>query len=330
MVDSSSHTLVCSVLFVDIPEYSKCTVAEQLQLKRVFSRVMTHALEPVPENDRILLDTGDGAAATFLGPPEDAMFAALALRENQDHLPLRMGINLGPVRLMNDLNGQLNIVGDGINVAQRVMDFADPGQLLVSRSFFEVASRLSKEYAALFKAEGSRNDKHERAHEIYSVVPEAHSGLRTSETEVRLRTRRDFVARVVAEVVPTPESAETTLDPALAQQPASVFDAGSNLIISGYTEQSVNKALADLAAQGARALSPATKVSNKWLATSEHPRAKAAECKVVDVGMTRVITGPTREAVTVKVDDLATLGYKLVQDIEQAGGVWTAVCESDR
>ena len=312
MVDSSSHTLVCSVLFVDIPEYSKCTVAEQLQLKRIFNRIIAHALEPIPENDRILLDTGDGAAVTFLGPPEDAMFSALAVRENQDHLPVRMGINLGPVRLMNDLNGQLNIVGDGINVAQRIMDFSEPGQLLVARSFFEVASRLSKEYAALFKAEGARDDKHQRT------------------PEVRLRTRRDFVAKVVAEVVSTPESADTDLDPALARQPASVFDAGSNLIISGYTEQSVNKALADLAAQGARALSPATKVSNKWLATCEHPRAKVTECKVVDLGMTRVITGPTREAVAGKVDELASLGYKLVQDIEPAGSMWTAVCESDR
>lgn len=328
MVDSSSHTLVCSVLFVDIPEYSKCSVAEQLQLKRILNRIMLNALAPVPASDRVLLDTGDGAAITFLGPPEDALFAGLAIRENEDHLPVRMGINLGPVRLMTDLNGQLNIVGDGINVAQRIMDFAAPGQLMVSRSFYEVASRLTKEYAALFEPEGARDDKHKRTHEVYSVVAEAHSGLRNSETETRLRTRRDFVAKVVAEVVPTPS--ELALDPALAQQPANVFDAGSNLIISGYTEQSVNAALAELAAQGARALSPATKVSSKWLATCEHPRVKATECKVVDFGISRVITGPTREAVAIKVEDLAALGYKMVQGIEEAGGTWTAVCVSDR
>ena len=61
-----------------------------------------------------------------------------------------MGINLGPVRLVKDLNGQTNILGDGINVGQRVMSFADPGQLLVSRSFYEVVSRLSDEYENLF------------------------------------------------------------------------------------------------------------------------------------------------------------------------------------
>lgn len=330
MIDSSSHTLVCSVLFVDMPDYSKHSVAEQLLLKRVFNRVLENALKPVSEHDRVLLDTGDGAAITFLGPPEDALFTGLAMRENKDDLPMRMGINLGPVRLMNDLNGQLNIVGDGINVAQRVMNFAQPGQLLVSRPFFEVASRLTKEYAALFKSEGARDDKHHRAHEVYSVISEAHSSLRASETEVLMRTRRDFVARVVREVLPEAEPEVEAIDPELARQEASIFDAGSNMIISGYTEASVNKALADLAAQGALALSPATKVSNKWIATSEHPRVKVAECKVVDLGISRVITGPTRETVAAKVEELASLGYQLVQDIEQAGNMWTAVCESNR
>ncbi len=32
----------------------------------------------------------------------------------------------------------------------------------------------------------------------------------------------------------------------------------------------------------------------------------------------------------VKVDELAQLGYQLIQDIEEAGGKWTAVCESNR
>ncbi len=330
MTDSSSHTLVCSVLFVDMPGYSKHPVAEQLMLKRVFNRMVENALKPVSEHDRVLLDTGDGVAVTFLGPPEDALFTGLAMRENEYELPVRMGINLGPLRMMNDLNGQLNIVGDGINVAQRVMDFSEPGQLLVSRSFYEVASRLSREYAELFKSEGKRDDKHNRIHEVYSVVAEAHSGLRTSETESRLRTRRDFVAKVVREVVPEVGPDEVELDPALAQRPANVFDAGSNMIISGYTEASVNKALTDLAAQGARALSPATKVSNKWIATCEHPRIRKMECKVVDIGNSRIVTGPTRETVANKVDELRQLGYQLVQDIEQAGEMWTAVCESNR
>ena len=92
------------------------------------------------------LDTGDGAAISFLGNPEDALNVAMTMRnaiqESASPLDVRFGVNLGPVRLIKDLNGQLNIIGDGINVAERVMSFSSAGQLLVSRSYYEVVSRL--------------------------------------------------------------------------------------------------------------------------------------------------------------------------------------------
>ena len=175
-MESSSRTLVCSVLFLDIVEYSKKAVADQLHLKQSFNQLLAKALEQVAQRDRIILDTGDGAAVTFMGDPEDALFAAMAVRDaavafpqGPGALPTRLGINLGPVRLVKDLNGQMNIIGDGINVAQRVMSFARPGQLLVSRSFYEVVSCLSRDYSNLFQHEGSRTDKHVREHEVYSV-----------------------------------------------------------------------------------------------------------------------------------------------------------------
>src|SRR5437764_7414333 len=181
-MESSGRTLVCSVLFLDIVEYSKKPVSEQLQLKQEFNRALTKALEPVPARDRIILDTGDGAAVTFMGDPEDALFAAMAMRDSAGALAARLGVNLGPVRLVKDLNGQLNIIGDGINVAQRVMSFARPGQLLVSRSFYEVVSCLSRDYASLFHHEGARTDKHVREHDVYSVVGGTPASRRLAET----------------------------------------------------------------------------------------------------------------------------------------------------
>jgi class 3 adenylate cyclase len=168
-MESSGRTLVCSVLFLDIVEYSKKPVADQLQLKQAFNAALGRALEEVAPRDRIILDTGDGAAITFLGDPEDALFASISMRDAAAVLGVRAGVNLGPVRLVKDLNGQVNIIGDGINVAQRVMSFAQSGQLLVSRSFYEVVSCLSRDYASLFRHEGARTDKHVRDHEVYSV-----------------------------------------------------------------------------------------------------------------------------------------------------------------
>jgi hypothetical protein len=82
---------------------------------------------------------------------------------------VRFGINLGPVRVVNDINGRPNIIGDGINVAQRIMSFAQPNQILVSRSYYEITSRLTQEISQMFDYSGVKHDKHVRDHEVYSV-----------------------------------------------------------------------------------------------------------------------------------------------------------------
>jgi len=185
-VENAGRTLVCSVLFLDIVEYSRISVAEQLDFKQRFNDALRKALEQVAARDRVVLDTGDGAAVTFLGDPEDALFSAMAFRDATRALPVRLGINLGPVRLMRDVNGQINMIGDGINVAQRIMSFAVPNQLLVSRSFYEVVSCLSRDYASLFQYEGARTDKHVRAHEVYAVGGSAPAARRVAETALRM------------------------------------------------------------------------------------------------------------------------------------------------
>ena len=201
-MDSAGRTLVCSVLFLDIADYSQKPVAEQLQLKQSFNQALGVALEHVAPRDRIILDTGDGAAITFMGDPEDALFASMAMRDLASGVPVRSGVNLGPVRLVKDLNGQMNIIGDGINVAQRVMSFSRPGQLLVSRSFYEVVSCLSRDYASLFRHEGSRTDKHVRAHEVYAVVGATPAPRRVDEAEARSESTPPGAAGWLAGVGP--------------------------------------------------------------------------------------------------------------------------------
>jgi class 3 adenylate cyclase len=182
MLDTANRTFICSVVFIDLVGYSKKPVTEQIRLKTSLTNNLSEAIKDIPINDRIILDTGDGAAISFLGDPEDALFVTLSLREamareaeaagedagsGDDNV--RMGINLGPVKLVKDINGHPNIIGDGINVAQRIMSFARPGQIVVSRSYYDVVSNLASEYAKLFTYEGSRTDKHVREHEIYVV-----------------------------------------------------------------------------------------------------------------------------------------------------------------
>lgn len=172
----SKRTWLSSVVFLDIVGYSKCPVAEQIQIKDHMNGIIAEAIAEVAESDRIVVDSGDGAAMCFLGDPEDALFSAVKARDAfataADDAPqykVRIGINLGPVKVVRDINQRANVLGDGINVAQRVMAFAKDNQILVSRSFFEVISCLSQEYAELFHYRGAHRDKHVREHQVYEV-----------------------------------------------------------------------------------------------------------------------------------------------------------------
>jgi hypothetical protein len=178
------RTWLCSVVFLDIVSYSKQSVEIQMEWKERFNRYLAVGIQELAENDRVILDTGDGAAICFLGDPEAAMFCAMKLRSfmvdeeaaRGGGMRCRIGINLGSVKLIKDINGNLNAVGDGINVAQRVMSFAGDNQILVSRSFYEVVSCLSDSYSALFKYGGVRKDKHVREHTVYDLLAPGSEG----------------------------------------------------------------------------------------------------------------------------------------------------------
>ena len=136
MNDRLNKTSICSVVFLDIIDYSKKSDSEQIDVKIQFNDLISRSLKSVAQTDRIILDTGDGVAIALMGSPEDAMFVALTIRDgilksnvnNSTPLYVRFGINLGPVRIVSDINGQPNIIGDGINVAQRIMSFAQANQ----------------------------------------------------------------------------------------------------------------------------------------------------------------------------------------------------------
>jgi class 3 adenylate cyclase len=198
------RTWLCSVVFVDIVQYSRQSVELQMAWKSRLNRYIAEGIQDVPEVDRVMLDTGDGAALCFLGDPEPAMLCGLRLLGSLRHaeprenpMTARIGIHLGPVRLVRDINSNLNAVGDGINAGQRVMSFANENQILVSRSFFEVASCLSERYEHLFTFAGVRRDKHDRQHTLYELRPPPG----TSETEAATLSTRTPPAGVDAAVL---------------------------------------------------------------------------------------------------------------------------------
>ena len=172
------RTTTAAVLFLDIASYTKQPDSKQLELKAQFSQLLTDSLASLDSGERIALDTGDGAAIGFLQHPADALESAVRFRTkliankhfDYPELRIRVGIHLGPVSLVKDVNGQINMLGDGINSAQRVMSFAGLDQILVSRAYFDFVSSMSDEYDKLFRYRGSQKDKHGREYRVYELV----------------------------------------------------------------------------------------------------------------------------------------------------------------
>ena len=249
MLEQGNRTFIGSVCFVDIVGYSRQSVSEQIMLKDRFTSLLSESLKDVAPDQRIILDTGDGAALSFLGDPEDALFVSMNMRDFLsratvervaaesanaqggevpviNELSLRIGVNLGPVKLIRDINGQPNIVGDGINVAQRIMSFADPGQIVVSRSYYDVVSVISDEYAKLFKYEGSRTDKHVREHEIYIVGESAAAFSQAKAGMVDRAASTNTKAQVDVVGVPTGTFPFKRVNAANTAAPASLIPGG--------------------------------------------------------------------------------------------------------
>ena len=172
------RTIVASFLFTDLVGFSKGTAAEQYSVKARLTASLRRDLAMLSESDYWIKDTGDGALIAFVSNPEHALYVALALGHDYGAASvdgstvsssLRTGLHLGTVKESTDLEGRRNFVGDGINAAKRIMDFAVPGQITASRSFFEAIANLDSAYGALFEHLGAPDDKHGRTHELYAV-----------------------------------------------------------------------------------------------------------------------------------------------------------------
>src|SRR5881275_2537540 len=191
------------VLFIDIVGYSKLLIheqSEQIQKLKEIVRGTGQFRLAEAEGKLLRLPTGDGGALVFRTTPEAPVLCALEISKalkNHPELHVRMGIHSGPVNEVTDINEQANIAGAGINIAQRVMDCADAGHILLSKHVAEDLQHYL-EWQPYLHDVGQCEVKHE---EIISIVnfytkdlgnPNP-PRLKRAATEVRRRRRNAFV-----------------------------------------------------------------------------------------------------------------------------------------
>ncbi|MGH9846276.1 MAG: adenylate/guanylate cyclase domain-containing protein [Blastocatellia bacterium] len=140
---------IAHVLFCDVVGYSLLPIDRQTQLMRTLQHIVRQTEDYRRADERgqlVRLPAGDGMALAFLqdvtAPVRCACEIVRAL-QSQPEIKLRIGIHSGPVYQSADINANRNVVGSGINLAQRVMDCGDAGHILASRNVAEVLEQLS-------------------------------------------------------------------------------------------------------------------------------------------------------------------------------------------
>jgi TolB-like protein/class 3 adenylate cyclase/Tfp pilus assembly protein PilF len=140
---------IAHVLFIDVVGYSTRLINEQAAVVAELNRLVreTPHFKAADAAGRLIrIPTGDGMALVFSNTPEAPVQCALeiceALRAHSD-IHVRMGIHSGPVDAVPDVNDRPSVAGSGINIAQRIMDCADAGHILLSKRVAEDLSQYA-------------------------------------------------------------------------------------------------------------------------------------------------------------------------------------------
>jgi hypothetical protein len=164
MSDHGHRTFVGTLVFLDVLTPGPAALEG---LRDAASRSVGH-LDP---GDCLRVRHPSGEVLIFPGDPEDALFVALGLRDVLEHeaatqpgFGARMAVHLGPVRLVEG-----SAQGEGASVVTHLAGIAAPGQILTSRSFFEVVSSMSVDHRALLRALGRRRTQDGRELDVYEL-----------------------------------------------------------------------------------------------------------------------------------------------------------------
>jgi adenylate cyclase len=147
---------LAAILALDVVGFSRLMGEDETGTLATLKARRKDVLKPlvVCHQGRIFKVTGDGALVEFRSAVnavqcavqlQDAMAKANAELQQGRRIVLRIGINLGDVMVEGS-----DLYGDGINVAARLEQLAEPGGILVSGTVFEhIRSKVDTAFADL-------------------------------------------------------------------------------------------------------------------------------------------------------------------------------------
>ena len=170
--------------FTDIVAGSNPTIPTKDQVRKIvvlnelISR--TETFRKRDPDSTVILPTGDGMAIGFSDSPEKPIRLAVELhklinkynelrRSGTEKLLIRIGIDMGPVYVIKDLNNKDNVWGPGIILTRRVMDLAGDMNIFASARIAEDTRKLSPEYKEIIHPVGEYSIKHGEELQIYNI-----------------------------------------------------------------------------------------------------------------------------------------------------------------
>jgi class 3 adenylate cyclase len=156
---------ITHVLFVDFVEYSRLPLDDQTGLMATFQQLLRGTAEfrrAEASRELITIPTGDGMALVFFRDPVAPVNCSIELARalaGHPEMKLRMGVHSGPVTVVEDINGNRNAQGPGMNFAERVMDCGDAGHILLSSTVAELLGQLG-DWASFLHDLGECQVKH--------------------------------------------------------------------------------------------------------------------------------------------------------------------------
>lgn len=175
--ESADAYEIAHVLFIDIVGYSLQPIDLQTELLTLLQKLVRESAEfrrARDQNELISLPTGDGMALVFLRDPRSPVKCAVevgASLRREPKLSVRMGIHTGPVQRHADIREGANVVGGGINTAQRVMDCGDAGHILLSSNIADMIEQFS-DWRECLQDLGVQEVKHGVKLHLYNLVRE--------------------------------------------------------------------------------------------------------------------------------------------------------------
>lgn len=196
-------TRIAYVLFTDIVGFSKRSTEEQTDWIETLQEIVsgTHEFRQAHAKKHLISrSTGDGMALVFFDSHESPVQCAVEISRALKAYPeigVRMGVFSGPVVLRKDITKQKDVTGDGINMAQRVMDFGDGGHILLSK---HVADYLmpSAHWANSLHDLGEVEVKHKARVHIYNLYNDEVGNARLPARLIKRRHGRYLKAGAAA------------------------------------------------------------------------------------------------------------------------------------